>query len=33
VQLKILNPDVQAEIKSDEVIIFSDHAVNGLITF
>jgi hypothetical protein len=33
VRLKILNPDAQAEIKFDEVIIFSDHPVNGLTTF
>jgi ADP-ribosylglycohydrolase len=33
IQMKILNPDAEAEIKSDEAIIFSDHAVNGLITF
>ena len=33
VQLKILNPDPAVEIKSDEAIIFSDHPVNGLVTF
>jgi hypothetical protein len=30
VQLKILNPDSESEIKSEEVIIFSDRPVNGL---
>ena len=33
VQLKILNPDPGAEMKSDEAIIFSDHPVDGLTTF
>ncbi|HEY2648501.1 MAG TPA: ADP-ribosylglycohydrolase family protein [Puia sp.] len=33
VRLKILNPSAEAEIRSDEAIIFSDHPVNGLTTF
>jgi hypothetical protein len=33
VQLKILNPDPGAEIRSEEAIIFSDHPVDGLTTF
>jgi hypothetical protein len=33
VQLRILNPEPAVEVKSDEAIIFSDHAVDGLTTF
>jgi hypothetical protein len=33
VQLKILNPIAEAQIKCFEVIILSDHPVNGLTTF